>query len=134
MPRRDTFHIPVRHALEKDGWIITHDPYTMQYLRDPLQIDIGEEAAIGAEKGGQRIAVEVKSFSGKFGITDLYTAVGQFLVYRTVLAHREPQRTLYLAMPTDAYDDLLISPEGQDIIAQNRLKLALYDAEEETIE
>jgi hypothetical protein len=27
MPKKDLFHDNVRAALEKEGWIITHDPY-----------------------------------------------------------------------------------------------------------
>jgi hypothetical protein len=31
MSRKDTFHDIVRRALEKDGWIITHDPLLLRY-------------------------------------------------------------------------------------------------------
>jgi hypothetical protein len=30
MPARDFYHDVVRHALEQDGWTITHDPYFMR--------------------------------------------------------------------------------------------------------
>lgn len=30
MPARDAFHDAVRHALEKDGWTITHDPFPIR--------------------------------------------------------------------------------------------------------
>jgi len=33
MSRKDTFHNIVRHALEKDGWTITHDPLLLRYER-----------------------------------------------------------------------------------------------------
>jgi len=33
MSRRDDFHFPVRRALEKEGWTITHDPAVL-YFRD----------------------------------------------------------------------------------------------------
>ncbi len=29
MPAKDLFHDSVRNALEKDGWTITADPYTL---------------------------------------------------------------------------------------------------------
>jgi hypothetical protein len=31
MPRHDIYHDQVRHALIKDGWTITHDPFTMAF-------------------------------------------------------------------------------------------------------
>ena len=80
MPRKDTYHDAVKNAFIKNGWTITQESYIMQFLRDPLHIDIGAEAAIGAEKEGCKIAVEVKSFPGKFGVTDLYAALGQFIL------------------------------------------------------
>ena len=79
MPRKDTFHEVVKNALVKDGWTITHDPYTLEYNRETLYVDLGAEAPIGAEKAGRRIAVEIKSFLGKSGITDLYNALGQYV-------------------------------------------------------
>ncbi|MEO0406663.1 MAG: element excision factor XisH family protein [Cyanobacteria bacterium P01_A01_bin.135] len=30
MPRKDQFHDAVKQALEKEGWLITHDPFTIQ--------------------------------------------------------------------------------------------------------
>ncbi len=58
---RDKFHNEVRIALEKEGWIITHDPYKIMIGRRKGYIDLGAEI-IGAEKDNLRIAVEIKSF------------------------------------------------------------------------
>ncbi len=30
MSAKDTFHAIVKTALQKDGWLITHDPYPLQ--------------------------------------------------------------------------------------------------------
>jgi XisH protein len=46
---RDKFHSEVRLALEKEGWIITHDPYKIMIGRRRGYIDLGAEI-IGAEK------------------------------------------------------------------------------------
>jgi len=32
MAAKDKFHLAARHALEKDGWTITHDPYVLNFL------------------------------------------------------------------------------------------------------
>ncbi len=76
MPRKDTFHEVMKNALIKDGWNITHDPYTLEFNRETLYVDLGAEATIGAEKAGRKIAIEIKSFLGKSGIADLYQALG----------------------------------------------------------
>jgi hypothetical protein len=31
MPQYDLYHNPVKHALVKAGWKITHDPYTIEF-------------------------------------------------------------------------------------------------------
>ncbi len=30
MAARDLFHDSVKHALEREGWTITHDPFSLQ--------------------------------------------------------------------------------------------------------
>lgn len=58
---RDIFHDVVRQVLETDGWQITHDGYRLitELLKDALTVDLGAEKLITAEKGVERIAVEV---------------------------------------------------------------------------
>lgn len=84
MPARDAYHDGVRHALEKDGWRITHDPYYLAYDGRDLYIDLGAEL-IAAEKADTRIAVEIKGFGGRSEMTELERALGQFVLYRTLL-------------------------------------------------
>ena len=57
MPAKDAFHEVVKIALQKDGWQITHDPYTLQAGTLELYIDLGAEKVVAAEKDGQKIAV-----------------------------------------------------------------------------
>ena len=56
MPAKDIFHQAVRHALEKDGWTITHDPYSLTYGSKRLFVDLGAENILSAEKGMSKIA------------------------------------------------------------------------------
>ena len=100
MPARDIYHHQVRTALIKDGWTITHDPLRLIWGRKDVFVDLGAERLLAAEKGSQRIAVEIKSFLGTSEIQDLEHALGQFVLYRTILAQREPDRQLYLAVPS----------------------------------
>ena len=59
---KDKFHSAVRRALEKENWQITHDPFPFDYGGVNFQIDIGAEQVLGAERAGEKIAVEIKSF------------------------------------------------------------------------
>lgn len=57
MAAKDLYHEHVRTALIKDGWTITDDPLSMKWLGTALQIDLGAERLIAAEKGTEKIAV-----------------------------------------------------------------------------
>src|SRR5437016_2369868 len=99
MPAKDTYHDEFRNALVKDGWTITHDPFTLAFGGQDVFVDIGAERMIAAEKGLTKIAVEIKSFVGISAIHELEVAVGQFAFYRSLLKRIEPNRKLYLAVP-----------------------------------
>ena len=77
MPARDIFHNPVKNALIKDGWTITHDPLRLSWGGRELYVDLGAEKVIGAEKAGRRIAVEIKSFLGASDVYELGNSIGQ---------------------------------------------------------
>jgi hypothetical protein len=105
---KDLYHQLVRDALEKDGWTITHDPYVIRkkHLGTKLEIDLGLEKVITAEKGVEKIAVEVKSFLEDSLIHEFHAVVGQYLHYIIGLSIIDVERILYLAMPHDVYLDL----------------------------
>ncbi|PNW37072.1 UNVERIFIED_CONTAM: hypothetical protein BEN50_16285 [Euhalothece sp. KZN 001] len=61
MPARDYYHNIVCYALQKDGWIITHDPYRLKLARGKnFFVDLGAQKLIAAEKGADKIAVEIR--------------------------------------------------------------------------
>ncbi|MEH2218049.1 MAG: XisH family protein [Nostoc sp.] len=134
MPAKDAFHAVVKTALEKEGWLITHDPYTLQAGTLELYIDLGAEKIIAAEKKGQKIAVEIKSFLSPSKITELYAALGQFIIYRIALQKKEANRTLYLAVPSTVYNEFFILPFIQSVIQINQLCLLIYNIEQEAID
>lgn len=99
----------MREALEKDGWTITHDPYFMWIRRRKGYIDLGaERTIIAAERGSERIAVEIKSFTGPSDLDQFEDALGQFLICLVVLKEKEPDRLLILAVPLDFYERFLM--------------------------
>ena len=101
---RDLFHQNVREALSKEGWNITDDPLRVPIDGSHLEIDLAAEMVFGAERGNEKIAVEVKSFLSKSFMNNFHEAMGQYLDYRSALEDFEPERTVYLALPTHAYN------------------------------
>jgi hypothetical protein len=133
MPAKDAFHEVVKIALQKDGWQITHDPYTLQAGTLELYIDLGAEKVVAAEKDGQKIAVEIKSFIGPSKISQFYTALGQFISYPAALQQQETDRILYLAVPSNVYDSFFTMGFIQSLVQQNQVHLMIYDIEQEAI-
>jgi hypothetical protein len=74
---KDLFHFIVKEALIKEGWNITHDPFPVAYGDVQMQIDLGAEFLLGAEKENLKIAVEIKSFTNPSPISEFHTAVGR---------------------------------------------------------
>jgi hypothetical protein len=113
--------------LIRDGWTITHDPYTILFGLDNLYADLGAERTLGAERGGERIAVEIKSFLGASGLRDFELALGQFLFYRTLIDRTEPGRTLFLAIPADAYEAVFQRPVVGPPLEEFRVAYLVFD-------
>ena len=132
MPARDIFHDAVKNALIKDGWTITHDPLRLTWGGKDMYVDLGAERLLAAEKGEQRIAVEVKSFVGDSEMDDLEKAIGQFVVYRAVLAERDPDRVLYLAVPKNILD-LFEQPLGELLLKNHLAQVIGFDPQTEVI-
>jgi hypothetical protein len=133
MPARDIYHQQVRQALINDGWTITHDPLRLQWGRKDMYVDLGAEQVLAAEKHKRKIAVEIKSFSGLSEMDDLEKAVGQFVLYHDVLSRVEPERILYLAVSEAIFVDLFEEPIGMLLLENERVRLVVFDPEQEVI-
>ncbi|MGH7929986.1 MAG: element excision factor XisH family protein [Candidatus Binatia bacterium] len=133
MATRDIYHDAVKQALVTEGWIVTHDPFVIPFGVHNLFVDLGAERWLAAEKAGQRIAVEIKSFVGRSPINDLENALGQYVLYRSLLSRREPERAIYLAIPLSTYESLFSTPLGQVAIEDHGLKLIVFDPAQEEI-
>jgi hypothetical protein len=105
----------------------------LEYGGDRLYVDIAAEKSIAAEKQGQKILVEVKSFLGRSFINDLEQAVGQYVVYRDILLETELDFELYLAITQGIYKSYFQRQLTQMIINRNQVKLLIVDAESEVI-
>jgi len=120
MPAKDLLHDYVKNALIKDGWKITDDPLRLKYKGRKLYVDLGAERILAAEKGEEKIAVEIKSFVGASEMNDLENALGQFIFYRAILAETEPERKLFLAVPDEIFKTIF-EDEFFDLLTKNKL-------------
>lgn len=131
---RDKYHQLVRLLLEADGWQITHDPLFIHLGKRKGFIDLGAERAIlGAEKGNEKIAVEIKSFLGLSEVDQFEDALGQFLLYRPALKNMEPERELYLAFPFQVWSSLFDDAYFLEIARLYDLKMLLFDENQNQI-
>lgn len=133
MPARDLFHNVAKNALVKDGWVITHDPLTLDLRDRQLHIDLGAEKLIAAQKDNQQIAVEIKSFVAPSNVSEFHMALGQFLNYRLILRLKQPQRILYLAVPLEIYEDFFFEELPQLSLKEYQVKVLVFDPEQEVI-
>lgn len=127
MPQYDLYHIPVKRALIKDGWIITDDPFVIEYKGLRLYADLGAEQPLAAEKSGRKIVVEIKVFGSASPITELERAVGQYGIYRLCLERVGPERELFLAIARDIYEDFFLQPGVRDIVSAHSIRLLVFD-------
>jgi hypothetical protein len=134
VPARDAHHDLVRRALVKDGWVITHDPYRLVWGRETIYLDLGAAEVVTAEKDGRRIGVEIKSMRGKSPITEFERALGQYLIYRSVLTRYDPEARLYLAVPADRYIDVFNTSLGRLVSADYKINYVLYNPRREAIQ
>jgi XisH protein len=124
---RDLFHDNVKEALIKEGWLITNDPLSFKIGNVQVQIDLGAERLIAAERGSDKIAIEIKTFGNLSFVTSLYEAVGKYIIYRNVLSIREPERILYLAVPENIYSIYFGEQVIQKTMKEEKFKLVIYN-------
>ena len=122
---KDKYHDHVKEALERDGWTITHDPYKIMVGRRRGYIDLGAEL-IAAEKATEKIAVEIKSFLGLSDLDQFEDALGQFMVYHYSLSKREPDRVLFLVIPSLFYESFFEDTFFVEMSRFFNLKIAVF--------
>lgn len=133
MPRYDLYHEPVKNALIKDGWLITADPFTLEYKGLRVMVDLAAEKTLAAEKGEHKIAIEIKVFGSASPISELEKAIGQYGVYRSLLNRLEPERELFLAIAHDIYCDFFQQEAVREILADHHIRLIIFEPSTEEI-
>ncbi len=123
----------------KGFWFITKrrsflkEHYELKYRGDRLYPDIAAEKSIVAERGTQKILVEIKSFLGRSFIADLQNAIGQYVMYRNVIQAQGLEFELYLAISEKVYEEKFQSPLAQLIIEENQVNLLVFSVDQEVV-
>jgi XisH protein len=131
VPARDTYHHAVRNALIKDGWTITHDPYTLSFGLKDVFVDIGAERLLAAERGSERIAVEIKCFFASSDLHDFEQALGQFVFYRSLLIRTDPDRRLLLAVPSETFETTFQEAIARPVLKDLSVLVVAFDPDKE---
>ncbi|HVU09896.1 MAG TPA: element excision factor XisH family protein [Phototrophicaceae bacterium] len=133
MPALDHCHENVVRALVKAGWIVAPKPFSLKIERGhTLFIDL---AVSRVETSGEQVIllVEVKCFPADSADTsELYTALGQYIIYRSLLNQQRIKFDLYLAVPTEAYQNIF-TRMALNTIAENQIKMVVVDIEREVV-
>jgi hypothetical protein len=116
--------------------MVADSPYVLPLPgtgRRPLQIDLYAQRYAG-DQLTTIIIVEVKCFSSTSSVwDDLYSAIGQYVVYRNLLRRRGVSDTLYLAVPSHAYAGI-ISQVALPIMDEIQVRMIVVDIDREVIE
>lgn len=132
MPVLDSCHEQVANALRKASWSVTDKPV---FLRaDGLTFFADMQAQLINGSVQQIIVVEVKCFSDERSDQDeLYRAIGQYMLYRSVLQLKAPHLPLYLAVPSMVFERLFRKIVVQNLVSASQIKLIVVDIEREEI-
>lgn len=124
---KDKIHAVIRTAIQKEGWKITDDSFYIPIDTTTLAVDLGAERLIGAIQNENKIVIEIKTFTRQSLMYDFYAAFGQYIIYRDALMEQQKNRTLYLALSENKYNQLLTKPFLIRRIVQHNIKLIVVN-------
>jgi len=135
MVAKNKYQEHVKEALIKDDWTITHDPYiiTLEKGEEKYEMDLGSENLFAAQKGTQKIAIEVKCFLSESTMHDYHNALGQYLSCKLYLNRFETDRILFIAMPQLAYNLVSTKELAMQSMEELALKIFTFDIEKREI-
>jgi len=133
MPQQDAYHSSVRKALEKDGWTVTHDPFTIRLEDVKFYVDLAAEKMIEADGETRKVAIEIKVFGGLSFLNEFEKAVGQYLIYKQFLGELFPERILFLAVSNDVFEESFALPSIKAVVAKQEIKLLIFNHEIEEL-
>jgi XisH protein len=95
---------------------------------------LGAERLMSAEKGSEKIVVEVKRFLNRSLTYDFYGAYGQFRIYRRGILQTDPERILFLAIAKDVFIEIQQRTFYMDLIRDEKIYLLIFNPLNNTID
>lgn len=130
----DTIHQAVIQSLKNDGWQIIREHFSIRYEELEIRVDIvAEQPAVLAEKDGYRILVEIKTFGGRSFMKDLQNAIGQYTIYKNILALSGLEYELFLAIHETVYEAAFQQKAMRQIVQINQLKLLVVNIDSQEV-
>jgi len=132
MPAVDQCQEKIVRALQKEGWQVRAAPYRL--LSDYRYGYADVELSRGTNGNRELIMlIEIKCFPGEGSTTsDLYEAIGQYLIYRAMIFDATLPHTLYLAVPEDKYSDIF-DPIVIQVVNESHIKIVIVNLETEMV-
>lgn len=135
MPQYDAYHHTVKRALAKAGWTVTRDHLRIKYNGLHVFIDLAAERLLPDASDKQAVAVEINVFGGSSFLSDFEKAIGQYHLYRFLLAKSRSPRALFLAITEAVHRESFSVPAVQEYLTEQQIHLLIFAPEtEETLE
>lgn len=134
MPAIDICEPAVIRALEKAGWMVLDQPYSIRFDESRLDYVFADLRLRHNDPDQTIIVVEVKCFAvGRSFLDEFYHATGQYIVYRNALKIRGIDLPVYLAVPLRAYKGFFQKRLIQSAIDDVRAKIVVVDLDAEEV-
>ena len=130
----DIIHDAVRNALTNDGWTITAEHFRLRYEEFNLFADLAaERSPIVAEREGQKILVEIKSFAGRSFVRELQQTMGQYQMYLDFMGVTLPDYELYIAVSQATYTRFFNQKAVQFLLERHKIPVIVVNVQNEVI-
>ena len=133
MPRRDLYHETVKNALIKDGWTITHDPLMLGDPELRFYADLCVEKILDRPSQQTRV-IEIKVFGMPSLASELEKAIGQYVLYRSILRNENSPYLTYLAVPSHVYKKFFQKRIVRNVVRDETIHLLIFNPVSEEIE
>ncbi|MFZ4660922.1 MAG: element excision factor XisH family protein [Caldilineaceae bacterium] len=131
---RDSIHDAVKQALIHDGWTITADPFHLKFEEFNLFADLAaERSPIAVERQGEKLLIEVKSFTGLSFVRELQQALGQYEMYWHFMQAVLPEHRLFMAVSDLMYVRYFEQNAVQYLLQKLQVAVIVVDLDKETI-
>lgn len=134
MPAIDRCEPEIVQALEKDGWLVTHQPFAIRINKTRGGYIFADIRLHKPQTGQSAIVVEVKCFESKRTFLDeFYHAVGQYIVYRNALILNDISSPVYLAIPFSIFQSIFQQALIKSVLSDIQINLVVINLEKEEI-